>query len=227
VEITMTPLNPPIVIPAAGGSFEFNVTLTNNDTIAHTFDAWIMAQMPDSSWFGPALGPVDLTLEASASLTRLRIQAVPGAAPPGDYWYEGRVGTYPDTILDTSGFAFTKSTTGIGDAGFAEWLCYGELFPGEVSPFAPSIPTAFSLKGAYPNPFNPSTTIGFSLPEAANVNLTVFDVSGRVVAEVVNGYRPAGYHHVSFDGSNLASGIYLYKLTAGSHKASGKMVLMK
>jgi hypothetical protein len=59
------------------------------------------------------------------------------------------------------------------------------------------------------------------------VNLTVYDISGRKVAELVNGMRDAGSHEVTFDGSKLASGVYLYKLTAGNYTATQKMVLMK
>jgi hypothetical protein len=90
-----------------------------------------------------------------------------------------------------------------------------------------SAPASFSLKGAYPNPFNPTATINFTLPEMAKVSLNVYDVQGRQVAQLVNGLRQAGNHQVTFDGSNLASGVYLYTLTAGSHTATGKMMLMK
>jgi len=65
------------------------------------------------------------------------------------------------------------------------------------------------------------------LPEASQVTLTVYDVQGQVVAQLVNGWRNAGSHSAAFDGTNLASGIYVYRLTAGSFNATGKMVLMK
>jgi flagellar hook assembly protein FlgD len=89
------------------------------------------------------------------------------------------------------------------------------------------LPDAFSVKAAYPNPFNPATMLSFSLPEVAKVTLNVFDVQGRLVATLVNGLREAGQHQVTFDGSNLSSGVYLYTLQAGSYSATGKMVLMK
>jgi hypothetical protein len=78
-----------------------------------------------------------------------------------------------------------------------------------------------------PNPFNPRTTINFALPEASQVRLTVYDVQGHQVAQLVNGWRDAGSHSVAFDGTNLPSGIYVYRLTAGGFDATGKMVLMK
>ncbi|MCX6639619.1 MAG: T9SS type A sorting domain-containing protein [bacterium] len=76
-------------------------------------------------------------------------------------------------------------------------------------------------------PFNPATTIRYDLPVASLVRLTVFDISGRKVAQLVNGMREAGRHEVTFDGSGLASGVYLYKLEAGDFTAIQKMVLMK
>ncbi|HXG01391.1 MAG TPA: T9SS type A sorting domain-containing protein, partial [Bacteroidota bacterium] len=75
-------------------------------------------------------------------------------------------------------------------------------------------PQAFSLAQNYPNPFNPSTTIGYTLPVAAEVKLSVFDLLGREIAGLVNGRLEAGSHSVIFDGNGLASGVYLYRLDA-------------
>jgi hypothetical protein len=69
--------------------------------------------------------------------------------------------------------------------------------------------------------------ISYQLPVVSQVNLSVYDPAGRKVAELVNGWRNAGRHEVNFDGTNLASGVYIYRLTAGTFTASGKMVLMK
>jgi hypothetical protein len=89
------------------------------------------------------------------------------------------------------------------------------------------LPESEMLLGNYPNPFNPSTTIGYQLPQAAQVNLRVFDAEGRLVSTLVDGFSDAGWHLVNFDGSNLASGIYLYTLTAGKQTVTGRMVLIK
>jgi len=91
----------------------------------------------------------------------------------------------------------------------------------------PDLPKNFAVTGVYPNPFNPETVIRFQLPVASNLNLTVYDVSGRVVAELVNSNYDAGIHEITFDGSGLPSGVYIYRLTAGEYTASGKMVLLK
>jgi len=96
-----------------------------------------------------------------------------------------------------------------------------------VKPFQTTVPLEFILYPTYPNPFNPTTNINYALPEAGNVNLTVYDISGRQVAELVNSSREAGTHSVTFDGSNLASGVYFYLLKTGNNTAIGKMLMVK
>lgn len=88
-------------------------------------------------------------------------------------------------------------------------------------------PTGFELKQNYPNPFNPSTTISFTLPQAGNVTLKVYNALGQEVATLINGYQTARNYEVKFDGSNLASGIYMYTLQTDNFNQSKKMLLVK
>ena len=85
----------------------------------------------------------------------------------------------------------------------------------------------FQLLQNYPNPFNPATTIAFELRDPTFVNLEVFDTSGRRIAKLVEGWQQAGRHQVIFNGSELPSGVYLYRLRGGEMAAVGKMTLMK
>ena len=83
------------------------------------------------------------------------------------------------------------------------------------------------LNKAYPNPFNSSTAIAYSLPESGDVKLVVYDVLGREVARLVDGYRGAGYHRVVFDAPHLYSGVYFYRLQTGSFVASRQVTFLK
>ena len=88
-------------------------------------------------------------------------------------------------------------------------------------------PLSFDLAQNYPNPFNPSTNIQFSVPESGNVKLSVYNLVGEEVAVIVNGFRQAGTFEVTFDASNLSTGIYLYKLQSANSVQTKKMMLLK
>ena len=89
------------------------------------------------------------------------------------------------------------------------------------------VPKKFSLKQNYQNPFNPITKICFELPENDKVNLSVYDLKGSKVKELINGENQAGYYETIFDGSNISSGIYIVTLKTGNFSASNKMILLK
>ncbi|MBD3224529.1 MAG: T9SS type A sorting domain-containing protein [Caldithrix sp.] len=89
------------------------------------------------------------------------------------------------------------------------------------------IPENFHLSPNYPNPFNPITHIKFELPEASHVTLQIVDVNGKVVSTEINDYRPAGVHETIFDGKNLSSGIYFYRIRAGNFVQTKRMLLVK
>jgi len=91
----------------------------------------------------------------------------------------------------------------------------------------PSLPQVFTLQQNYPNPFNPSTKIAFSIPSQAKVELVVYNLLGQKVATLVNESLNAGGHEVTFDASHLASGMYLYRITAGQFTSVKKMLLLK
>lgn len=92
---------------------------------------------------------------------------------------------------------------------------------------SPEIPNAVSLKQNYPNPFNPTTTIEFELDKSTFTKLTVFDVLGRKVRELVNEIRPAGTNTIEFNATNLASGVYLYRLEANGVVQTKRLTLIK
>ena len=89
------------------------------------------------------------------------------------------------------------------------------------------IPSKYSLSQNYPNPFNPATIISFGIPKASFVRITVIDYLGREVSSLVNNYEEAGIYKVDFDGSNLASGTYFYKIQANEFVETKKMIILK
>ncbi|WP_340104625.1 T9SS type A sorting domain-containing protein [Rhodohalobacter sp. 8-1] len=102
----------------------------------------------------------------------------------------------------------------------------GEVATSSEETFS-NLPVSFELNLNYPNPFNPTTQIDFALPEASDVRLEIFNVIGQRVSVLVNEQRTAGYHNVRFDASGLASGVYFYRIHAGSFVKTQKMMLLK
>ena len=92
---------------------------------------------------------------------------------------------------------------------------------------APLVLKVFSLEQNYPNPFNPTTTISYSIPSDSQVHLTVYDMLGREVMVLVDERKEPGNYSVIFDARNYASGIYLYRLKAGSYVKTQKMLMLK
>lgn len=89
------------------------------------------------------------------------------------------------------------------------------------------IPSGFVLEQNYPNPFNPSTQIEYALPKAMNIKLAVYNLLGQEVALLVNGYRSLGSHKVNFNANGLSSGLYVYRLEAGSKIITKKLTIIK
>ena len=90
-----------------------------------------------------------------------------------------------------------------------------------------ALPTEFAMDQNYPNPFNPTTTIQFAIPEAGRYVLKVYNILGQEVTTLVNEEMGAGIHKVTFNANNLASGLYIYRLSGNNVNITKKMMLMK
>lgn len=102
------------------------------------------------------------------------------------------------------------------------------VFDGDTSiETGAGLPESFVLRQNYPNPFNPATQISFTLPQTTDISLNVYNIQGQRVATLAQGTTQAGTHHISFDASNLASGVYVYRLQAGNEVRVKKMTLIK
>lgn len=149
--------------------------------------------------------------------------------------YGGTSSDYGQSIQKTtdSGFVVAGWISPFGAGNEDVWLIrLGPESPAAVESESKEIPTAFALEQNYPNPFNPATTIRFDLPEAAEVQLVVYDLQGREVARLVDERREAGYHQVVWDGRaatgrEVPSGIYIARLTTPTYAKSIKLVLLR
>ncbi len=117
----------------------------------------------------------------------------------------------------TTGPALTNQT----------WMYIDTVDVSGISEIPNAIPENYSLSQNYPNPFNPTTKIEYRIPERSNVELKVYDVLGNEVASLVNEEQSAGNYRADFIGTDLTSGIYFYKLQAGTFVETKKMILLK
>lgn len=134
------------------------------------------------------------------------------------------------TVRSTLGQPVVGRAAGAGarhGAGF--W--FGYLFPQpsgvDVEDPQAEAPATFALEPNYPNPFNPSTTIAYALPEPAEVTLRVYDAFGRTLAVLIDRQQAAGRYTVRFEAGALASGLYLYHIQAGAFEDTRTMLLVK
>ncbi|MFH1862704.1 MAG: hypothetical protein ABH878_07825, partial [bacterium] len=139
VTITLTPLHPPIVIPPAGGYFDYLIEIVNVSAQVQTTDVWCNVQVPGGSQF-TVLGPVELTMNPGAVINRTRRQEVPANAPSGDYVYRGFLGDHPWVVLTDDSFSFSKQGASTDWSGSEGWFCTGAPFPDEEITSEPIYP---------------------------------------------------------------------------------------
>ena len=116
----------------------------------------------------------------------------------------------------------------IGEQRYQLLVNYGNLEKGKNN----LLPSSFKLHQNYPNPFNPITAIRYDIPKLSEVRIVVHDLMGRQVATLVNTMKSAGYHNITWDGSNqlgdeVSSGLYIYSIYTNEHNFSKKMILLE
>jgi hypothetical protein len=142
---------------------------------------------------------------------------------PGSPWW----GSGHELWYNTKGVRPLEETSSVAGIG-AVAVVGKDVVVTSVDDNSPKEQLSFKLNQNYPNPFNPSTNISFTIPKANNVTLSVYNVLGQKVATLMNNQlMNAGVHNVSFDARNLASGVYFYRIQAGSFVSSKKMMLIK
>ncbi len=173
--------------------------------------------LPSASFVDGVIAELFFSASASATAQRVEIDSV---------YYDTVVsgGTHVTTQLEIS----NNAGVGVYLPGFVP----GEIqLSGSTSVDTETgqtgLPTRFELAQNYPNPFNPVTVITFSLPRSSQVSLDVFNILGQHLMGLADGVMSAGTHQVEFDGGNLPSGIYFYRLCYGEGTLTRKMVLVK
>ena len=139
----------------------------------------------------------------------------------------GRTYTITVEARDAAGNASTATTTVTVPRDKGKNTSASPASPDSEYKVVMANPTEYALANAYPNPFNPTTSITYELPEPTSVRLSVFDMLGREVAVLVDGEKSAGRHSVRFNAEGLTSGIYIYRIHAGTFTQTKKFTLMK
>lgn len=212
------------------------------DTTTSLADAWLITHKFNSL-------PVDaiLTFWATGGSTTYADSIQILISPTGDtalssfqllqsiFWpAPSTYGNWQQTIIDLS--SYYQSTPRFAFRYYMDCVFHGfavyvdkvqMLGTVGISQIGNNIPKKYALSQNYPNPFNPVTKIKFDVPKNGNVTLEVFNNLGQVVKTLHNGYTSAGYYETSFDGSQLTSGMYFYRLTSKDFTETKKMILVK
>lgn len=224
--ITLEPFLPPIVIPARGGYFGVTIRIVNNTTSWIPLDGRIEASLPNNVTV-PLISRENIVLTPGASVSRQLTQYVPAAAPPGQYRYRALIQDHISGEQYDRALLFFQKLPGESSeaGGISDWKTegWGDDSDGVFRNF----PEEYKLSPPYPNPFNPAASLEFHIPAAGYVELTVFDVRGGLVEKIYGGDIQPGNYCFQFDGTDLPSGIYFCRLTAGETALTSKMVLMK
>ena len=226
IAVTLTPVSPPIQIPAGGGSFSYDIDITNNDAVAGVFDFWLFIMLPGGGQTGDLISRFAVNLNPGVSIIRTGLlQNIPAVAPAGTYSYVGCVGeNSANEIYSTDSFDFEKLADDDGSVYVTGWEVYGWDNEPTVSSVAPA-PAKLRISG--PNPFNPETNICFEIPESGDVSLRVYNIAGQIAADLVSGYTPAGEYTVKFNAGDLSSGVYFARLESAGQVNTVKLLLTK
>jgi len=232
--ISLTPDSLPILIPPEGGSFSYWAHTYNATDFTYRFDIWIDADLPTGQNYGPIYKKRSFAFKPQQSIGYHLTQDVPGYAPAGGYSYNCKMGVLPDQVDFQDTFSFIKFDTGL--VATVPWVTGWDLvgwgqdfvaYLGQAQSQTALIPTDYSLSQNYPNPFNATTLIEYALPVESHVKVDVYNLRGQKVATLVDSKQQAGYRSVNWDASGVSSGLYFYRLTAGSKVFSERMMLLK
>jgi len=216
-----------------GAEFGYTVSCTNytDQFVRFRFQTYAVRH----TYMYPLIGPVTLRIPPYGFLSGHITHIVPGFAPYGDYSLCADARDLQGNVYDQDcePFVIVPRPSGMEfwSGGAEDWKTESAVMSGidllSLGTRTAESPQAFALFRSYPNPFNATTKISYSLAEAGDVTLKVYDLSGRVVSTLVAGFQRAGEHDVIWDASDYSSGVYFYKLQVGDFVSTKKMNLLK
>jgi|GEM_PF-5850125 len=260
LSLTLSPIGAPIQIPPAGGSFSYDLTISNTGTVDALFDLWITAAAIAGTEEYNLYFALNLFMAAGVSHTRTAIvQNVPDRLPAGVYNIFAKAGAYPDAVEAEDDFTITKlaDADNITDPSMSWAFPTTNFFEadnkisgrysssiarGNPQSCTPAIAVSTETDKSFldtalivnqlnlqisPNPFNSCTLLKFNLPVSSNISVQIYDVSGRLVETVAEGWQNAGTYEYQYTADHLASGIYFACLTAGSDQSTQKILYLK
>jgi len=224
--VSLIPAEPQIVIPSIGGSLEFTVSLTNYTYSTTAFDVWIDVTLPSGMTYGPIIVREDLSLEPHSSLSRSLSQFVGPGAPAGTYSLNAYLGIYDTEIWGNDNFTFSKEG---GDHGsdqeyFFDWDFKDAFSSPALESEKVLIPQQFTVS-VHPNPFNPVTTISYTLAEPEDISIQVYNISGQHIVTLIDGHESSGTRSIMWNGmsqagNKVSAGIYLLHVVMKGSKGA-------
>ncbi len=213
------------VIPPQGGALVYDAVITSELPQPRMADAWTSITFPNGQIFGPLVRLSGVIPTGETSFTGL-MQNLPAHAPAGTYTFRGSIGLFPNFVADSDVVTFYKEGTaaeGVDNWDGSDWVITDD---DGTAPLV--MPDHYEMSTAYPNPFNPSTSVAVSLPQTSDLTVQVYNVEGQLVGTLANGKFFAGQHNFRFDASNLASGLYFIQAQVpGQLNEIQKVTLMK
>jgi hypothetical protein len=205
-DVQVTPFDKPFIVVDTKPTF-----LATNDAILRCDTSFLVRNIgfaPDTLTTSISVDPWNAPPDSAIAVFPLSFSLAPGDSQKVTFSIRPRLippGYYEVFVVINSRFGQQPR--------FSKLMHFEKIATGVSE--TPGLPREFALKQNYPNPFNPRTVVSSQLPVASNVKLVVYDLLGREVTVLVNERRAAGRYQDTFDGSGLASGVYIYRLTAG------------
>ncbi|TKJ40136.1 hypothetical protein CEE37_10395 [candidate division LCP-89 bacterium B3_LCP] len=230
LNIICNPISTPVVIPYTGGTIEATAALSNNTALELTFDLWAEVILPGGSIYGPTVLLQNRTIPPAYSIIRQLSQEIPASAPPGFYRYFLHTGLYPDSIISTASFPFTKDTCNSflhASDPLSNSSAYNQLIPAQ--PEADDNRSHLNLSCF--SSANSTTTIQFELPSAGQVMIEIYNILGEnctagIIELCRQSWYSAGKHQVNIDGTNLSSGVYIVNIHFNGMIERDKLIIV-